>query len=55
MKNFEWQHIQFEDGSNPYICTTEKAFKFMLKRYKLVKLYESYGIGYWLVKSSNVH
>lgn len=48
MKNFEWQHIQFEDGSNPYICTTKKAFKFMLKRYNLVKLRE----GFWLAKEA---
>lgn len=52
MKNFSWQHIQFEDGSNPYICTTEKAFKFMLKRYNLQKLRESNGIGYWLAKEA---
>lgn len=48
MKNFEWQHIQFEDGSNPYICKTEKNFKNIQKRYNLVKIRESYGIGNWL-------
>ena len=27
MTNFEYQHIEFIDGSNPYICTTKKEFK----------------------------
>lgn len=52
MKNFEWQHIQFEDGCNPYICKTEKAFNDMRKRYNLVKLRENHGIGYWLAQKS---
>ena len=52
MKNFEWQHIRFENGCNPYICKTEKAFKFMQKRYNLVKLRESNGIGFWLSKKT---
>lgn len=46
----QWQHIQFEDGSNPYICKTPKAFSAMEKRYNLVFLREVYGIGYWLAK-----
>ena len=50
MKKFKWQHIQFEDGSNPYICTTEKAFRFMQKRYNLVKLGENDHIVNWLAK-----
>ncbi len=32
---FRWQHIEFADGSNPYICTTEKSFKWMKKHYVL--------------------
>ena len=31
----KWQHIQFADGSNPYICKTEKEFKRMQKKYQL--------------------
>ena len=46
----QWQHIKFEDGSNPYICTTTEAFTIMKKRYNLVFLREVYGIGYWLAK-----
>lgn len=52
MKKFEWQHIQFENGSSPYICKTEKTFKAMQKHYNLVKLRESDGIGFWLAKKS---
>lgn len=52
MKEFNWQHIQFEDGSNPYICKTEKAFRGIQKHYNLVKLRECYGIRYWLAKKS---
>ena len=44
MKNFKWQHIQFEDGSNPYICTTEKEFERIQKKYELRKIKD----GFWL-------
>ena len=44
---FEWQCIQFEDGSNPYICTTEKSFLKMQRKYHLVKIKENF----WLVKN----
>ena len=49
MERFKWQHFTFENGSNPYICINEKAFKWMQKRYngKLVKIEE----GFWLVKN----
>lgn len=43
---FNWQHIKFADGSNPYICTTEKKFRQMQKKYNLVKL----GENFWLAK-----
>lgn len=46
MKNFNWQHIQFTDGSNPYVCTTMKSFDFMNKKYNLIKIKE----GFWLAK-----
>ena len=38
MKNFEWQHIEFINGSNPYICKTEKEFKRMQNKYVLEKI-----------------
>lgn len=44
MKNFRWQRIEFEDGSNPYICTTEKNFKWMQKHYTLEKIKD----GFWI-------
>lgn len=28
-----WQHIEFSDGSNPYICKTEKEFNRMKQKY----------------------
>lgn len=33
-----WKHIQFEDGSNPYICKTEKELERMKRKYDLVQL-----------------
>ena len=49
MERFKWQHIMFEDGSNPYVCMNQKAFKWMQRRYmwKLVKIKE----GFWLIKN----
>lgn len=47
MEHFTWQHIQFEDGSNPYICMTEKEFKRIKKKYNLVKIKDNF----WLVKN----
>lgn len=46
MENFKWQHIQFENGSNPYICKTEMEFERMKNKYNLEPLTE----GCWLVK-----
>lgn len=44
----EWQHIQYEDGGNPYICTTEEKFKQLQKKYgdrmELIKP------GFWIVR-----
>ena len=31
-----WQCIQFEDGSNPYICKTEEDFERIKNKYDLV-------------------
>ena len=41
MKDFKWQHISFIDGSNPYVCKTEKEFKRMKSRYVLEKIDDS--------------
>ena len=49
MRKFKWQHIQFSNGSNSYICTTEKSFNYMKKKYDLIPLKE----GFWLAKSSD--
>ena len=38
-----YQHIEFIDGSNPYISKTEKDFKWMNERYILIPLAE----GFW--------
>ena len=38
MKDFEWQLISFVDGSNPYICKTEKEFKRIKSKYVLKKI-----------------
>ncbi len=44
----KWQHIQYADGSNPYICKTEKEFNRLRKKYgnrmELIK------DGFWMVK-----
>lgn len=36
--NFKWQHITFSNGSNPYICKTEKEFNRLKKKYNLIHL-----------------
>ena len=46
MSNFTWQHIDFEDGGNPYICMTEKAFNRIEKKYNLEKV----GKNLWIAK-----
>lgn len=47
MKRFEWQCIKFEDGSNPYVCTTEKSFNKMQRKYDLKEIKK----GFWLAKN----
>lgn len=39
---YQWQHIEFIEG-NPYICKTEKEFKRMYKKYRLVQIKD----GFW--------
>lgn len=41
MKDFKWQLISFVDGSNPYICKTEKEFKRIKSKYVLKKIGDS--------------
>ena len=43
--NFTWQHIQFVDGGNPYICKTEKEFKRMQKKYNLVEIKKNFWLA----------
>ena len=38
MKHFTWQLISFVDGSNPYICKTEKEFKRIKSKYVLKQI-----------------
>ena len=42
MNKFTWQHIEFEDGSNPYICTTEKEFERIRNKYNLVAIKQNF-------------
>lgn len=37
-----WQHIEFADGSNPYISKTERDFKRMGEQYLLVPISENF-------------
>lgn len=45
--SFTWQHIEFEDGSNPYISKTEEDFNWMKNKYEL----EFIKDNFWLAKS----
>lgn len=47
-----WQHIQFTDKSNPYICKTEKEFKRLKRKYgnRLQPIKE----GFWIVKEERL-
>ena len=51
MGHFTWQHIQFEHGGNPYICTAEKEFKRVKRKYNLVKIKENFWIAKEKVKT----
>lgn len=41
-----WNHIKFEDGSNPDICITDKELERMKRKYDLVQL----DRNFWLAK-----
>lgn len=38
----KYQHIEFIDGSNPYISKTEKDFKWVCERYVLIPIAENF-------------
>jgi hypothetical protein len=46
MSNFNWYHIDFANGGNPYICKTDKEFKKIQKKYKLVKIKDNFYKAY---------
>lgn len=46
MKRFKWQHIEFASGGNPYICMTEKNFKYMQNKYDLKPIKENFWLAY---------
>lgn len=48
MKNFEWQHIEFINGNNPYICKTEREFKRMKNKY----IFEQVSTNCWKATDS---
>lgn len=50
MDIFTWQHIEFIDGGNPYICTTVSEFRRMSRKYKLTKIKE----GFWKAEEREV-
>ncbi|HAU87860.1 MAG TPA: hypothetical protein DCW90_20960 [Lachnospiraceae bacterium] len=37
-----WQHIEFIDGSNPYVCKTEKEFEKMKRMYVLKNITDNF-------------
>lgn len=43
----QWQHIEFTDGSNPYITKTEEEFQRILENYNLENLQDNF----WLARS----
>ena len=47
----KWQTIIFEDGSNPYICKTEKEFEKMNGKYNLR---EAGPKDYWVAKDNSL-
>lgn len=44
-----WQHIEFINGGNPYICKTEKEFKKMQERYVLEKIEDGFWKATWSI------
>lgn len=48
----QWQHIQYSDGSNPYICKTEEEFQRLQKKYGCAL--EKIKNGFWLVNMNRI-
>lgn len=46
-RTFNWQHIMFAHGGNPYICKTEKEFQRLQRKYLLVP---TNARGFWVAK-----
>ena len=46
MDNFNWQHISFGHGGNPYICKTEIEFNRIKAKYDIVHIQDNF----WLAK-----
>lgn len=44
-KQEDWQTILFADGSNPYICKTQKEFDRIERKYKLKRIKEKFFIA----------
>ena len=46
--DMKWQHIQYTDGSNPYICKTQTEFNRIKRKYgdRMEQIKE----GFWIVK-----
>lgn len=42
---FHWQHIQFVNGGNPYICKTAKEFGRLQRKYRLEKIQENFWLA----------
>ena len=49
MSYFPWQHIQFEDESNPYICKTGEEFQRMREKYALDHITGQF----WIARNRN--
>lgn len=52
MEKFEWQHINFIDGRNPYICKTKKEFKYIKERYILEPVKDNFWEAKYIVSYS---
>ena len=51
INGFVWQHIEFENGSNPYICRTETEFKRVQNKYCLKQV----KCNFWIAKEKKMH
>lgn len=41
----KWKHIEFLNGSNPYICKTKAEFERMNRKYVLLEYKENFYIA----------